>query len=91
MNIQPSKEETVQLVSSIQKYFKEELDQEIGELQAKLLLDYFFKEIAPLAYNKGVSDAETYLLTQIEDLPGTCFQEGLTYWKRKCKPGAVKE
>jgi uncharacterized protein (DUF2164 family) len=88
MNIQLDKEETAQLICSIQKYFSEELEHEISELQAKLLLDYFIKEIAPFAYNKGVSDAEAYLLGRMEDLRGTCFEQGLTYWRQKRKSGA---
>ena len=85
MSIQLSKEETSQLISSIQKYFREELEQDMSELQAQFLLDYVLKEIAPFAYNKGVSDAETYLLNQIGDLRGTCFEQGLTYWRQKQK------
>ena len=85
MNLQISKEEIGQLVASIQKYIREELDHEIGELQAKLLLEYVLKEIGPFAYNQGVRDAEDYLRLRIEDLQGTCFQQGLTYWQQKRK------
>ena len=85
MNLQISKEETGQLVASNQKDIREELDHEIGELQAKLLLEYVLKEIGPFAYNQGVRDAEDYLRLRIEDLQGTCFQQGLTYWHQKRK------
>lgn len=85
MNIQLSKEETSQLITSIQKYFRDELEQDMSELQAKFLLDYILIEIAPFAYNKGVRDAETHLLNQIGDLRGTCFEQGLTYWRQKQK------
>jgi uncharacterized protein (DUF2164 family) len=83
MNIQINKEETAQLISSVRKYCREELEHEIGELQAKLLLDYFLKEAGPFAYNQGVRDAGQYLRERIEDLSGTCFQQGLTYWLKK--------
>ncbi len=82
MSIEFSKQEIEQIVPSIQKYFKEELEQEISAMRAKFLLDYFLKEIAPLAYNKGVSDAEKFFRSKVEDLSGTCFEEGLTYWRR---------
>ena len=87
MKIQLNKEEMGQLIASIQKYFKEEQEQEISELQARLLLNYVLKEIAPFAYNQGVRDVESYLLTQIGDLRGICFQQGLTYWEEKRKSG----
>jgi uncharacterized protein (DUF2164 family) len=85
MAIVLSKEVIDQLVPSIQQYFREELEQEISEMRAKFLLDYFLKEIAPYAYNKGVSDAEAYLRNRLEDLSGSCFEEGSTYWRRKAK------
>jgi len=48
-------------------------------------LNYILEEIAPLAYNRGVKDAETFLRGKIEDLSGTCFEEGLGYWQKKKK------
>lgn len=88
MSLELGKEETAQLIASIQRFFRDELEQDIGELKAKFLLDYVLKEIAPFAYNKGVGDAETFLLNQIGDLRGTCFQQGLTYWRQKRKSGS---
>ncbi len=85
MSIALSKEEIEQLIPSLQKYFKEELEQELSTMRARFLLDYVVKEIAPLAYNQGVRDAELYFRSRLEDLPGTCFEEALTYWRPKRK------
>lgn len=86
MNLELTKEETAQIIASLQRYGREELDTELGELRAKLLLDYVLKEIAPFAYNRGVRDAENYFRAKVEDLPATCFETGLTYWVKKRKP-----
>ena len=85
MAIELSKEEIGQIVPSIQQYFRDELEEEISEMRAKFLLEYFLKEIAPFAYNKGVKDAERHLRATVEDLSSTCFEEGMTYWQRKRK------
>lgn len=85
MAIELSKPEIKEIVPSLQRYFQEELDQELSEMRAKFLLDYILKEIAPLAYNKGVKDAEMFFRGRIEDLSGTCFEEGLAYWHQKKK------
>jgi uncharacterized protein (DUF2164 family) len=85
MPIELDKHETREVLSSLQRYFREEFEEEISEMRAKFLLDYFLKEIAPFAYNKGVKDAEMYFRGKIEDLPGTCFEDGLTYWLKKKK------
>jgi uncharacterized protein (DUF2164 family) len=83
MPLELTKEETEQVVPSLQRYFREEFDQELSEMRARFLLEYFQKEIAPLAYNKGVKDAEQYFRSKTEDLTAICFEDPLTYWTRK--------
>ena len=85
MAIEITKQETEEIVHSLKKYFTAELDQELGDLKAKLLLDYILKEIAPLAYNQGVKHAEDFFRARLEDLPGVVFEPGLTYWQKKRK------
>jgi uncharacterized protein (DUF2164 family) len=86
MPIELNKEEIEEILPSIQKYIREEFDEEIGGLKARLLLDYFLKEIGPYAYNRGVEDAERYFREKLEDLTGTCHEFGLTFWTQKKKP-----
>lgn len=83
MPLELTKEETEQVVPSLQRYFREEFDQELSEMRARFLLEYFQKEIAPLAYNRGVKDAERYFRSKTEDLTGICYEDPLTYWTRK--------
>ena len=77
-----SKEERIEAVNSLRHFVEEELDLEISELQSGFLLDFFFKEIGPLSYNRGINDAKRFFLTQIEDLDGVCFEEPFTYWTK---------
>ena len=83
MAVELTKEEVERIVPSVQKFFREEMDQDISEMRAKFLLSYFLKEIAPFAYNKGVKDAEAFFRNKVEDLTATCFEDGLTYWLKK--------
>ena len=85
MALELTKEEIEQVIPSLQKYFREEFDQELSEMKARFLLEYFQKEIAPLAYNKGVKDAENYFRTKTEDLTGICYEDAMTYWTRRKK------
>jgi len=85
MPIELDKQDTKEILASLRHYFREELDQELSEMRAKFLLDYMLEEIAPFAYNKGVKDAETYFRGKLEDLSGTCFEDGLTYWQNRKK------
>jgi uncharacterized protein (DUF2164 family) len=80
MSLAISKERKKEIVQSTRRFFAEKLEIDLSEVQAGFLIEYFFREIAPLAYNQGVEDAQRYLIRLAEDLPGTCFQEPLTYW-----------
>ncbi len=68
-------------MDSIRRFMSQEIDVDISEMQAGFVLDYFIKELAPFAYNKGIEDAQKFLLLKAEDLGGSYFEEGLTYWK----------
>ena len=85
MAIELTKQEIADIIPSLQRYFREERGEALGELQAKLLLDYMLKEIAPYAFNRGVRDAEKYFRAKVEDLSATCLEDELTYWVRKKK------
>ena len=85
MSIELTQQEIENIIPSLQRYFREERDEELGDLPAKLLLDYLLKEIAPFAYNRGVRDAEKYFRVKVEDLSAICFEDELTYWVRRKK------
>jgi uncharacterized protein (DUF2164 family) len=69
-----------QSIASIKRYFVEELDQDIGELKAGLLLDFILKEIAPTVYNGAIGDAQTFLRDRVADLEGVCSVQEFGYW-----------
>lgn len=65
-----TKEERLQAIQEIKKYFFTERDEEIGDLGAGLILDFFIEKIGPTVYNQGVFDAQRYLQDKVEDLGG---------------------
>lgn len=62
------KEEKKNMLEDIKYFFATELEQTIGDLKAHLILDYILEEFGVKFYNKGISDAESYIITQIEDI-----------------------
>lgn len=80
MNISLPDDARKQSIASIKRYFSEELDQDIGELKAGLLLDFMLKEIAPTIYNGAIADAQTYLRDRLVDLEGACSVDEFGYW-----------
>jgi len=69
-----------QSLASIKRYVAENFDQDIGDLKAIGLLDYFLKEIAPTIYNQAIADAQAYFQDRVADLEGVCFEKEFTYW-----------
>jgi uncharacterized protein (DUF2164 family) len=85
MSLELTKEETENIIPSLRRYCREELDQELSDMRLKFLLDYIVQEIGPFTYNRGVADAEKFFRAKIEDLPVTCFEDGLTHWVKRKK------
>ena len=80
MAISLTKEAKKQAIQSIKKYIAENFEEEIGDLKADLLLDFFLKEIGPTIYNHAISDAQAYLQDKVVDLDGSCYEPEFGYW-----------
>lgn len=82
MPIKLAKDSEAFLIGSLKRYAAEELDLEMGDLKAKLFLDYVLKEIGPTVYNQAVADAQATLQEKVADLGVDCFEAEFTYWKK---------
>ncbi len=66
--IEFSKEERAEIVGRIQRYFQDELDQQIGSVPAELLLGFFADEIGGFFYNRGLRDAQAVFTAKLDDI-----------------------
>ena len=82
MAIEIDKATRERLIASIQRYFAEHLEQDIGHLKASLLIDFALKEIGPSVYNLAVGDAQTAIQQMVSEIDGTCFEREFGFWKR---------
>jgi len=82
MNISLSDDVTKQSIASIQRYFAEELDQDVGDLKARLVLEFILKEIGPSVYNSAISDAQTFLRDRVADIESVCAVPEFAYWEK---------
>ncbi|MBC7895694.1 MAG: DUF2164 domain-containing protein [Cytophagaceae bacterium] len=82
MNIELSQANATRSVASIRRYFDEALDLEIGELKARMVLDFFLAEIAPSVYNLAIADVQTHMRDRVADLEGACGREEFSHWPR---------
>jgi len=63
-----SKDERAAATGKLRDYFARELDQELGQLPAEMLLDFIGKEIGGAFYNRGVRDAQQLVQQKAEDI-----------------------
>ena len=68
--IKVDKEMQEDMISEIKAYFLKEREEELGDLAARLILDFFMEKLAPYAYNQGVLDSYKYMSERTEDLLG---------------------
>ena len=66
--IEFSADERTALVKNIQRYFQDELDQEIDPFPAEFLLGFITGEIGPYFYNRGLLDAQVVLQDRLDSL-----------------------
>lgn len=69
-----------QAIGSIRQFFASELDLEIGDLKAELVLDYMLREIGPSVYNTAIGDAKQFFDERASDLAALCSRDEFTYW-----------
>ncbi|OZG72276.1 hypothetical protein BTA51_16175 [Hahella sp. CCB-MM4] len=72
--IEFSKEEKDILVKNIQAYFREELEQDIGNFDAQFLLDFFSEKIGPYFYNRGLYDAQAVLEKRLDSIAEAIYE-----------------
>lgn len=82
MTIEIPKEAREEAIASIQRYFQENMDEQIGNIVAGALLGYFLEEIGPLVYNKAVSDVQERLSARIMELDAEVYEDEFQYWRK---------
>ena len=84
MSIELGKQARTAATASIERYFKENLeqymDQRLGNIAAEALLDFFLQEIGPAVYNKAVADAQQKLQARVMELDIEIHEEEFQYW-----------
>ena len=68
-----SKQETAEMVTHIQDYFSDKLDQDIGQFDAEFLLDFFSEKMGTHYYNQGLRDAQAALENKLEDIADVIY------------------
>lgn len=82
MAIKLTQENEERLISSIQRFFNEHMDDNIGTLKSKLILDFCLKELGPSIYNQAIADAQSHLQDRVAELDISCHEHEFSYWSK---------
>ena len=82
MTIELHTDARAQAIASIERYFRENMEDKIGNVAAGGLLGYFLEEIGPLVYNQAVADVQERLQARIAELDIEVHEEPFQYWQK---------
>ncbi|WP_027017092.1 DUF2164 domain-containing protein [Comamonas composti] len=83
MSIELSKDARQQAIASIERYFRENMDEPIGNVTAGALLGFFLQEIGPSIYNLGVAHAQEHMQSRLQELDYEVQEEEFSYWSQR--------
>ena len=61
------------IVQDLQEWFQENLEQEIGSLDAEFLTDFFTENVGGLYYNQALTDVHTLIYEKTESLADSIY------------------
>ena len=82
MAIELPKETRQEAIASIERYFRENMEEPIGNVAAGGLLGFILEEIGPLVYNKAVADVQERLQMRISELDIEVHEDEFPYWRK---------
>jgi uncharacterized protein (DUF2164 family) len=82
MAIELSKETRAEAMKSIERYFKEQMEEPIGNIAASALLNFFVEEIGPAIYNQAVAEVQERLQTRVAELDIEVHEDEFQYWRK---------
>lgn len=83
MSIELDKDVRKQAITSIERYFAENMEERIGNVAAGALLGFLLEEIGPSIYNRAVADVQERLQTRIAELDIEVHEDEFGYWAKR--------
>jgi uncharacterized protein (DUF2164 family) len=80
--IELPREARQEAIASIERYFRQNMEEPIGNIAAGALLGFFVEEIGPLIYNRAVQDVQERLQNRIAEIDIEVHEDEFQYWRR---------
>jgi uncharacterized protein (DUF2164 family) len=82
MPIELSKAVRAEAIASVERYFRENMEERIGNIAAGALVSFFVEEIGPSIYNQAVLDVQERLQARISELDIEVHEDEFQYWRK---------
>lgn len=82
MTIELSKEARMELISSIERYFLEDRQENIGNIASGALLNFMLEELGPVVYNQAVRDVQERLQARVAEIDIEIHEDEFQYWRK---------
>jgi uncharacterized protein (DUF2164 family) len=83
MSIEIPKEARATAITSIERYFAENMEERIGNITAGALLGFFLDEIGPVVYNQAVKEVQERLQARVMEVDLEVYEEEFQYWGKQ--------
>ncbi len=83
MPIELPKEARQEAVASIERYFRENMEEKIGNIAAGTLLNFFLEEVGPSIYNHAVAQVQERLQARVNEIDIEVHEDEFQYWRRQ--------
>ena len=83
MTIELNKDSRAEAIRSIERYFEENMDERIGNIQAGALLGFFLAEIGPSIYNQAIAAAQERMQMRAAELDVELHEDEFRYWAKQ--------
>lgn len=91
MAIELSKEARKEAIASIERYFRENMEEPIGNIAAGALLGFFLEEVGPAIYNRAVAEVQERLQARVSELDIEAHEEEFQYWSKHDRKGRERK
>lgn len=82
MAIEISRDERKEAIASIERYFRENMDEPIGNIGAGALLAFFLEELGPIVYNQAITDVQERLQQRVSEVDIELHEDSFQYWRK---------
>ena len=74
MAIEIDKDSMARAVKALQRHFEDRRNEELGNLEARFLVEHFVVHVGPAIYNQAVRDAQAMMQDKLVDIDGELFE-----------------